>query len=385
MSHSADQRRVASSPSESNRVVGLFPELLGVGGVQEAGRQTAAALDEIARKRGWSLDLLSLNDEPGAGSVLVREREISFHGFGRAKIKFVLAALQLAGKSTRIVIAAHPHLALPASLMKLRSPELKMFVMSHGIEVWNRLPRLRRRALLAADRVLAPSTDTARKLADVQSIPQEKIRKLAWPVNEEILRLADAVTNLPLPASFPEGSIVLTVGRWSASERYKGADYLIETIAQVRKSHPEVHLVAVGGGDDLPRLRKLASDHRVADRVTFLEGLSREQVAACYAQCDIFALPSTGEGFGIVFLEAMAFGKPVIGAESGGVPDLVQNGVNGLLVPPRDQEKLADALNLLLSDPALRLRLGSQGSEIVRRNYTFSAFERNLEEILNDA
>ncbi len=122
--------------------------------------------------------------------------------------------------------------------------------------------------------------------------------------------------------------MVLTVGRWAATERYKGADELIEAIAQLQASMPELHLVVVGGGDDLPRLRKLASDRGIFDRVVFLEGLSREQIAACYAHCDVFALPSTGEGFGLVFLEAMAFGKPVVGADSGGIPDLVEDVVN---------------------------------------------------------
>jgi phosphatidylinositol alpha-1,6-mannosyltransferase len=161
--------------------------------------------------------------------------------------------------------------------------------------------------------------------------------------------------------------VVLTVGRWAATERYKGADDLIEAIAQLQPSTPDLHLVAVGGGDDLPRLRRLASDCGVADRVSFLEGLSSEQLAACYAHCDIFALPSTGEGFGFVFLEAMAFGKPVLGADSGGIPDLVEDGVNGLLIPPRDQQRLVEALGRLLRDPSLRARLARQGAEIVRR------------------
>jgi phosphatidyl-myo-inositol dimannoside synthase len=374
-----------TSFSKSENIVGLFPELLGVGGVQEAGRQTVAALDEIASRRGWSLELLSLNDESGARVLRTGERGIPFAGFGRAKVQFVLAALRCARKETRIVLAAHPHLAVPAEIMKWRASGLKTIVMSHGIEVWKRMPLLRRRALLRSDRVLAPSSDTARKLAEVQSVPAEKIRKLPWPLNAEMLRFADAPTNLTLPPAFPRGQVVLTVGRWSQSERYKGADDLIEAIAQLRGSIPNLHLVAVGGGDDLPRLRELATAAGVADRVSFLEGLTREEIAACYARCDVFALPSAGEGFGLVFLEAMAFGKPVVGAESGGIPDLVENGVNGLLIPPRDRQRLVEVLGGLLRDPLMRARLGSRGAELVRRHYTFAAFDRELEQILVDA
>ena len=377
--------RGASSASESKRILALFPELLGVGGVQEAGRQTAAALDEFARRRGWSLDLLSLNDEPGARVLRVEGREIPFAGFGRAKLRFVLSARARARDNTAIILAAHPHLALPAMLAKNRASAANTIVMSHGIEVWKRLPFLRRRALQQADCILAPSSDTARKLADVQSVRTEKIRRLPWPVNAEILRWADASSKLPVPPEFPQGQVILTVGRWSAAERYKGADDLIEAIAQLQAGSPELRLVAVGGGDDLPRLRKLASDCGVANRVTFLEGLTREQIAACYARCEVFALPSTGEGFGLVFLEAMAFAKPVIGADSGGIPDLIENGVNGMLIPPRDRERLAEALKILLADAPLRARLGNQGAEIVRRKHSFAAFENELGEILDGA
>jgi phosphatidyl-myo-inositol dimannoside synthase len=386
VSDSSGQKHAASPLSqESNRIAGLFPDLLGVGGVQEAGRQTAAALDEIARRLGWSLELLSLNDRPGAGVLRVQGREIPFAGFGRAKIQFVIAAMRLARKNARFALAAHPYLALPARLMKVRSPGLKTIVMSHGIEVWNRLPFLRRRALLQADLLLAPSSDTARKLVEIQTAPAEKIRRLPWPVNAEILRFADSPASLHLPPAFPQGLVILTVGRWSAAERYKGADDLIEAFALLQKSMPNLKLVLVGGGDDLPRLRKLAADRGVADRVSFLEGLSREQLAACYARCDIFALPSTGEGFGIVFLEAMAFGKPVIGANSGGIPDLVENEINGLLIPPRDKEQLVKVLKSLLEDATLRTHLGASGAERVRRDYTFASFAMNLAQILADA
>ena len=373
------------SSTDSTRIVGLFPALLGVGGVQEAGRQTAAALDEIARQRKWDLQLLSLNDGPGLHAIRVGGREIPLVGFGRAKKSFVWSALGFGRKNTSIVLAAHPHLALPAELMKIRYPSLKTIVMSHGIEVWRPLPILRRLALRLADWVLAPSSDTARKLSEVQSVPRGKVIRVPWPVNEEMLRLAtDALAPQP-PPGFPTGQVILTVGRWVASEGYKGADDLIEAIAILCESMPELRLAAVGSGDDLPRLRKLAFDRGVADRVSFFEGLSREQIAGCYARCTIFALPSTGEGFGLVFLEAMAFAKPVIGAESGGVPDLIENGVTGLLVPPRDKRKLAEALKHLLSDSELRAHLGSRGAEMVCRRYTFEAFETALERIIDDA
>jgi len=364
------------------RIIGLFPELLGVGGVQEAGRQTAAALQEIALANGWDTYFLSLNDAPGAQSFAAGERTISFHGFGRSKKRFVLSAIYQARKGVGLILAAHPHMALPAAWMGSVSPRVKKIVMSHGVEVWKPLPRLRRNALRGADLVMAPSSDTARRLADVQGVSPEKIRTLAWPLNPTFLRWADAPAELPLPKGFPRGQIILAVGRWAASERYKGADELIGAVAQLRGAFPGLHLVAVGGGDDLLGLQKLASQFGVADCVHFLECVSREELAGCYARADVFALPSTGEGFGLVFLEAMAFGRPVVAAACGGTIDLVEDGVNGLLVPPRDTARLAEALGRLLRDGALRGELGRRGAEIVRRKFQFGVFRAGLEKIL---
>jgi glycosyltransferase involved in cell wall biosynthesis len=140
--------------------------------------------------------------------------------------------------------------------------------------------------------------------------------------------------------------------------------------------------VAVGGGDDLPRLQKLAIDAGIGDSVDFLEHLSREELAACYANADVFAMPSTGEGFGLVFLEAMAFAKPIVASDCGGTTDVVEHGVNGLLIPPRDSRKLAAALNSLLLDQSLCTELGRRGAEMVRRKHRFENFRIELEQVL---
>jgi len=373
---------------QNRKVIGLFPELLGVGGVQEVGRLTAAALLEIASSRGWALEFLSLNDAPGPHLLDVCEHRIPLKGFGRAKLRFALAGLRQARSMQRdvdgVVVAAHPNLAPLACWMRSINPRLKSIVISHGIEVWQPLPSFRRRALATADLLLAPSGDTMIKLADVQGVSREKIRKLPWPMNPEFLRLADAATKPAQPASFLGGTVILTVGRWAASERYKGADQLIAAIAQLRVEFAGLHLVAVGNGDDLPRLQKLAADSGVADCVHFLEGLSREQVAACFSRADIFALPSTGEGFGLVFLEAMAFSKPVLGAACGGTVDVIEHDVNGLLVPPGDLHGLVQNLRRLLRDESLRGRLGRRGAEIVREEYRFDVFRGKLESFLGD-
>jgi glycosyltransferase involved in cell wall biosynthesis len=153
---------------------------------------------------------------------------------------------------------------------------------------------------------------------------------------------------------------------------------------QLRGQFPGLHLVAVGEGDDLPRLQKIAGDWGVSGSVRFLTGLAREEIAACYAHSEIFALPSAGEGFGLVFLEAMAFGKPLVGAACGGTMDIVEDNVNGLLVPPNDLKSLIAALERLLENESRRADLGRRSAEIVRRKFQFPTFQSELEKILEE-
>jgi glycosyltransferase involved in cell wall biosynthesis len=371
-----------SDQGKNPTVVGIFPGLLGFGGVQEASRQLVGALTGILERRGWHGTFLGLNDSAGLQTLSVEDQKIEFRGYDRAKFRLSFDAALLALKKPSIVIAAHPNLAPPARWMKRISRAMKTIVLCHGVDVWERLPPSRREALVRADLVLAPSTHTADKLVNVQGVSAERIRVLPWPVNAALMRMAERPSDLTLPARFPKGRVILTVGRWATSEQYKGADKLIEAMPELLRAFRGLQLVAVGSGDDLPRLKGIAERLKVSHAVHFLEGLSREELAACYAHSEIFALPSTGEGFGIVFLEAMAFGLPVVGVAAGGVTDIVQDGVNGLLVSGGDQPSLTAALQQLLQDATLRSRLGNNGAEMVRQKYQFTSFERGLEAIL---
>jgi phosphatidylinositol alpha-1,6-mannosyltransferase len=366
----------------AGQVVGLFPELLGIGGIQEASRQIVHALQDILLPLGWSTSYLGLNDPAGPQTLEVGSGPTPFRGYRRSKVRFVARALLLARKNPRIILAAHPNLADPARWMKSIAPASKTIVMCHGVEVWEPLPARRKEALVTADMVLAPSTYTAEKLRSVQGVAAEKIRILPWPIDALMLRLSDAPSSLALPEGFPQGRVILTVGRWVAAERYKGADDMIRAMPQLMNSVPDVRLVLVGNGDDLPRLKDLVAELSLGASVRFYDRLSREQLAACYAHADVFALPSTGEGFGIVFLEAMAFGLPVVGAAVGGVTDIIKDGVNGRLVPGKDIATLVQTLDQLLRDQEMRATLGKKGAEIVREKYQFQAFERRVEGLL---
>jgi len=366
-------------------IVGLFPGLASAGGVQTAGRQTAAALSSIAKERGCAFAFLSLNDAKGEREAACGSLRFQFRGFGRNKPQFILAALRLARAHPSVIFAAHPNLAPIAAAMKHLARKAQVIIGTHGIEVWQPLPALRHGALRRADLVIAPSFDTVRKLLDVQGLRETNVCRLPWPVDPEILELAESREKLPRPAGFPDGRVVLTVGRWAAYERYKGADILIQAAAELAGEFSDLMLVLVGSGDDLPRLQKLARESGAPGHIQFLTNLSRPELAFCYDSAEIFALPSTGEGFGLVFLEAMAFRKPVIGTPSGGIPDIVEDGVTGILVDPKNPSSLAGALRTLLSNDDLRLKMGRRAGETARERYGFQTFKINLAHLLRGA
>jgi len=363
-------------------IAGLFPGLLSAGGIQTAGRQTAAALSSIAKERGCACVFLSLNDAKGEREVACGSLHFQFRGFGRSKPQFVLAALRIARAHPSIIFAAHPNLAPITVAMKLLARKAQVIIGTHGIEVWQPLPALRGSALHRADLVIAPSFDTVRKLLAVQGLSETNVRRLPWPVDPEVLELADSHEKLPRPAGFPDGRVVLTVGRWAANERYKGADLLIQAAAELAREFSDLNLILVGSGDDLPRLKQLALESGAQGHIQFLTNLSRGELAFCYDSSEIFALPSTGEGFGLVFLEAMSFRKPAIGTASGGIPDIVEDGVTGLLVDPKNLSSLPGALRVFLSNNELRLRMGQRAGEVVRERYDFQTFKINLARLL---
>ena len=366
-------------------LVGLFTDVLPAGGVQRASRHVAAVAAKFASERGMSVRFLSLNDPKGMHTVRVGSLEFCVSGYAASRIQFGLAALRAAGRKPAVVIALHPHLAPVVWAMRMRSRKLRSIVFTHGVEVWQPLGWPRGAALRRAELVVAPSADTVKHLISDQSILPEKIQRLPWGLDPEFEARVAAGAPLSLPPGYPgAGRVILTVGRWDSAEQYKGADTLISALPGVLKFASDASLVLVGDGDDRPRLEQLASELGVSERAYFVRGLTPEQLFACYANCEIFALPSRGEGFGLVFLEAMACSKPVIGGAHGGIPDIVEDEVTGLLVPHGNAERLAQALKSLLHNPSQTREMGLRGHERVQNEYAFGKFQSHLMRILEN-
>ena len=208
-----------------------------------------------------------------------------------------------------------------------------------------------------ACRVLVPSRYSARRARaaygldpDRISVVPEGIRLEAW---EE-----------PAGMSRREDPTILSVARQYPR---KNTATLIRAMPRVLESAPGARLRVVGGGPELPRLRRLAGELGLESAVVFLGALDDGSLSEEYGRAWIFCLPSRQEGFGIVFLEAMAAGLPVVGGRAGAVPEVVHHGETGLLVDPDDPRALAAALIRLLAAPEEAAALARAGRRRARR------------------
>jgi glycosyltransferase involved in cell wall biosynthesis len=279
----------------------------------------------------------------------------------------------------------HVHWPMPMALLgwaARRGRPAPMVTTFYGIElrwVQSRLPFLRwmvRWAARSSRQAVAISTYTARELQKFVDVPVEVI-----PYTAE----------LPPPETSSRAGTgersILFVGR--LIER-KGVAHLVRALGAVRHAVP-ARLVIVGDGPERANLERLASDTGVATHVDFRGRVSDAELRQAYASADVFVLPSVldqrrdTEGLGVVLLEAMNYGVPVVASDIGGITDIVQHERTGLLVPPGDERALADALTRLLGDSALARSLGEGGTRLLRDSFSWDRIVERWEEVYERA
>ncbi|MEB4210080.1 glycosyltransferase [Mycobacterium sp. 94-17] len=184
----------------------------------------------------------------------------------------------------------------------------------------------------------------------------------------------DVTAFSPAPVGRRRDPTVLYVGRIDRSSWWKGLDILFQSMALLRSQVPDVRLNMVGDGDAVPVLRELARRLEIDDIVDWHGALDGSALVEEYRRAAVVVLPSTTEceSFGMVLIEAMACGRPVVGSEVGGIPFVVRPEVEGLLVPPGEPKALADACRSILLDPALAEHLGGQGRRIAEDRWAWS-------------
>ncbi len=255
---------------------------------------------------------------------------------------------------------------------------LKSYIVAlHGTEAWVKVDWLRRVASRSAASVVATTSYTASVFCQHNRVRHDRTC---------IIPLAVGESNIPEPSWKRKNCDelrVLTVGRLTAIERYKGVDTLIEAVDEVQKKGMRVKLTVVGQGDDVPQLQERASRLGLDGQVEFLGEVPDARLSQAYQDCDVFAMPSKGEGFGIVFLEAMRYGKPCIGGDHGGTPEVIDHGTDGYLVKHGDVDALVRYLVEFYRKPALREEMGLQAYRSLTTKYLFSHMRDNWFRLLD--
>lgn len=257
---------------------------------------------------------------------------------------------------------------------RLRAPYA---VFLHGVEAWEKLAAGDLDLVNGARVRIANSVFTATRARGANPA--------LGPV--DVCPLALLPGPIPPPGQLAAGATkrVLVVGRMDAAERYKGHEWLIDAWPAIVAAAPSAELLIVGDGDDRPRLQAHARSSPAAALIRFTGFVDEVQLAQQYADAAVFAMPSRGEGFGLVYLEAMSHGLPCIGTRDDAAGEVIVDGETGLLVEPARPDSLVEAIRALLSDEDLRLRLGAAGRVRVQRDFTFETFRRRLIGVLESA
>jgi len=358
------------------------------GGIAAANRLVIQALQDD----GWHVGTLALNEVllPSHNSNI----NIQTQSFGNNKVAFVLAVWRML-LTQRYAFVFCDHVNLAAMLLPVRHlSRIPVIVRLNGIEVFPPLPSLEGRlGIHASTHLTAISDFTSRQMK--RQFPHREITTVDLSLEPGIAPIEDvyADTRVQLEMTSIDGiqrqlghSMLLLVGRMAATERYKGQDTLILAMKTIATVHPNVQLVLVGQGDDRERLVKLAmvQPEDIRARI-FMPGFVEDALLQqLYKHCYLFTMPSQGEGFGLVYLEAMRWEKACLGSRVDAAASVIKDGETGILVnDPTNPEAVARALISLLENPELVHKMGLAASLSVADHFTYERFRSRFISFVN--
>lgn len=360
----------------------------GSGGIQAFSRDAVRAL--LAAYPEARLHVHVKNDAPGEDDPLFAERVTwsssrQFPGVLRT-LHFALSGiLRTLLTRPRLVLSTHVNF-LPAVHL-LKPGACRTAVVLHGIDAWNLRADAKLRALRKTDAVISVSRYTRDQVAQLPGM--EGARLFVLPNTFQ----TSAFQPGPKPAALLERHglkaaqpVLLTVSRLEESERYKGHQEVIECLPELTKHFPGLRYVIAGQGGYAAELKRRVKEHGLEEAVIFAGFVPNAELADYYRLCDVFVMPSRGEGFGIVFLEAMACGKPVAAGNADGSADAVDQGRLGVLVSPQSCGELTEALRGLLAGthPNRLLFEPDKLHDEVVRQFGPKAFRERMKAILDE-
>jgi phosphatidyl-myo-inositol dimannoside synthase len=346
------------------RVLVVAPCLHGADGISVLSRQLIRALEHL----GCSVESWVLADVDRSDLIDDVSRVTAYRANGRVGLARHGLWSSCREHFDRVLVT-HLHLLPVVAGHLARGTPLAVSLA--GIECWVPLGGVRASLLSRADALCAISSYTAARFVAANPAFAARTLHICPPSVPEDITWSDP----------PIAPSVLAVGRLSNEERYKGHDALLNVWPSVVAAIPGARLVFAGEGSDRARLERRIDHEGLASSVRSMGLVTRAELKQAYAACRVFALPSNGEGFGIVFLEAMAAGRPCI-ACPGGAEDVIEHGRTGLLVEPGDEHALRETIVRLLTDDELCRAMGAEGHQRATRDFSHAALTARLSNAL---
>ena len=353
------------------------------GGIEKMSRVVCRALYELEEEGKCTVKVSSMYDLP-----IERDSRYtpawSFKGYGKQKIWFVIISIIRLFK-TDVVIISHVNLLFIAAIVSTFKPSIRIYLFAHGIEIWPPLNSWQK-FFLRKMNVLAVSTFTKNKIVEVQGLNPQKVFVLnnaLDPFYEFPASFEKPKTLLTRYEIAPQQSVLFTLTRLANTEKYKGYDLIIEVLPAIIKQYPNLRYLIGGKYDEKEkaRLNQLILQNNLEENVKLLGFLDEIELTEHFLLADTFIMPSKKEGFGIVFIEAMASGLQVIGGNQDGTTDALDHGKLGVLINPEDKEEVKEAILKSLEKP-LNLEERKALQEKCIKKFSFIAYKKTLEDIL---
>ena len=354
------------------------------GGIEKFNRCFLKALHELSVDGLLDAEAFSSYDTVADEKYFPRKR---FKGFGGNKILFAFSAIKKS-LSMQTIVLGHINLAVIGVVAKKIKPSIKLVIILHGIEAWKTQLGNKKKVLELADIILCVSNFTKNTTLEFNpSIKEDRISIFPNTI--------DPYFKLPTNFDKPQylldryklqknTQVLLTVTRLSFSEKYKGYDSTISVIHNLSiTSNKTIKYLICGKGDDKEnaRIEKLIKDNNANENIILTGFVKENELNDHYLLADVFVMPSKKEGFGIVFIEAMACGIKVIAGNKDGSVDALLNGELGTLINPDNEEELLAALNIALQGKAIN---GKALQEKVMQVFGFEHYKQRLKTYLSE-
>lgn len=356
------------------------------GGVQMASRSMTKALAALCDQENQPFQMLSLCDRTNDLPPAYFPKQ-TLRGFAYRKMVFSMAALTSA-KLTGTVILAHINLLPLAWVINLLSPTTRIILIAHGKEVWGIMSQWKRRFLNSKIEIWAVSKFTKSKLVIEHRICRDRIKVLnnclppAFRIPECLAKPEPLLKAHNITASCP---VLLTMTRMNLYEWDKGYDLVLESLPEVLSQFPELKYFLIGSisNAEQQRLRSKITTLDLEANVIITGFVSDEQLTAYHLMADIFVLPSSKEGFGLVFLEAAACGSKIIGGNRDGSVDALMEGQLGTLVNPFSKVEITAAIIKLLAEGPNEQK-STERQALLNRHFSFKQYRNNIKTLLNE-